>query len=344
MENNKMEKNIIKKIAKVDNLFEFPSSENMQITFDNSYIEEPFQKELKDRVQLLKDIEKSPNKEKINDIFNSVFSTYAYEKYLFKIYTGKFEYDIVYLNDLTKNNDKIKKYENIYFSSEYDEFTKYNRYKNQIKNIQISQYFEIKNIFEFILFCYKHLNKNGSVYFRISIPNINIINALYFLTLIFDNVYIINKFGIFCKSFKNDKEYLKLINEIKKHNYKFSFNEKKNEKKLIKYFKTLFKIDYYYKKKMIYNQEYNNYIVFKFIFNYYDIFLLDKLYLKQTNYKKNLTNIYVKSLKNINTSIFIINEDNENEENLYLNELYKKNIDYKKKINSYKKLFKSYKK
>lgn len=67
MENNKIDRTeieIIKKIAKVDNLFEFPSGENLQIIFDCSYIGEPFQKEMTERVQLLKDIEKSPNKKK----------------------------------------------------------------------------------------------------------------------------------------------------------------------------------------------------------------------------------------------------------------------------------------
>lgn len=145
---------------------------------------------------------------------------------------------------MNKNdNNKIKKYENIYFSNSD------NLYKNQLKNIEMFQYSQVKNIFQYINFSFKYLNNKGSIYFRISIPNINLLNTIYFLTLIFEKVYIINKFSIFCYSFKNKLNYLKLIKDIKEHNYKFCFKENKNEKKLIKYLKTLFKIDYYYKKK-----------------------------------------------------------------------------------------------
>jgi hypothetical protein len=144
---------------------------------------------------------------------------------------------------------------------------------------------------------------------------------LYFLNLIFDKVYIINKHIIFCKGFMNDIKYIKIINEIEEHNYEFNIKIKKKEKEMIKYFKKLIKIDYFYKKKMIYDNNFDMYIYYRFFNNMYNLKVLD--YLNLNNYKKYLKDLYFKTIKNFNSKTIndenIINKNN----NIFINEIKK---------------------
>ncbi len=309
-----MEKNIIKKIAKVDNLFKMPQNDNMKIIFDTSYIEEPFQKELNERVELFKNIEKNPEKEKIKKIlYNTSQTTINFEKYLFKIFTNDEKYININTENIYNDNKKYKIYNNIFYR--IDLTKNINKYLKQKNNIKKYKKILVYNIFQCIKYSYKHLLEGGSCYFLISFPNIDIINTLYFLNKIFNEVFIVNKFIVFCKSFKKDQNQIKIINDIEKNNYNFNIEQKINEKKLIKYFKNLIKIDYYYKKKLINDNKYNSYLYFKYFSNVYDINTLNSLYSK--NYKKNLKNIYKKIIKNIDVTLF----NNTNNNDIYLDEL-----------------------
>ncbi len=315
---NKMEKNIIHKLLKVKYLFEIPDNKNMKILFEKNYQEEPFQKELNERSRLFKDIEKQPNKEKINYYLNLKLKLYSENlyKFIFKKFTNNEDFKLISYNDL--NNLKFNeynKYDNIYHTGMSDIYNK------QTKNIKKYGLDMVKHIIKFILFIYNHLNTNGSCCFKISLPTINIINILYFLNLIFDKVYIINKHIVFCKGFMNDIKYIKIIKEIEEHNYEFNIKIKKKEKEMIKYFKKLIKIDYFYKKKMIYDNNFDMYIYYRFFNNMYNLKVLD--YLNLNNYKKYLKDLYFKTIKNFNSKTIndenIINKNN----NIFINEIKK---------------------
>ncbi len=315
------EKNIIHKLLKIKYFFEIPYNENMKILFEQNYQEEPFKKELNERSQLLKYIEKQPNKEKINYYLNlkqKLYSDLLY-KLIFKKFTNNENFKSLSYNEL--NNLKINKddkFDNIYHKGMSD------TYDIQSKNINQYSKDIIKHIINIILFMYKYLNTNGSCCFKISLPTINVINILYFLNLIFERVFLINKYIVFCKRFKNDKNQILNIENIIKHKYRFNIEIKKKEKQLIKYFKNLIKIDYFYKKKMIYDNNFEIYIYFRFYNNIYNLKVLN--YSELNNYKKYLKDLYLKTIKNFNNKI--INNKNKKKDksnNIYINEIEKKN-------------------
>lgn len=323
---NTIEKTIIKKISKIDNFFIIPSINSFEITFDKKYEEEPFQKELNERSELFKNIEDQDNKDKIKNVLHKTLVGHSYSKYLFKIFTNNEKYMIIKNEDF--NIDNHKEYDNI--SYVIDNKKNLNKYLKQKNNIKKYKNILVYNIFQCILFSYKHLKKEGSCYFLISIPNNQIIYLLYFLSLIFEKVYIIDKFCIFCHIFKKNNEYIKIIEDIQNHNYEFQIEPIKNKQKLIKYFKNLIKLDYYYKKQLIFNEQYKLYVYFKFFTNIHNINTLNSLY--KESYKKNIKNIYIKNILNMNISNF--NNDNDND-NIYLNEI----KDKSQNINKYKLIF-----
>jgi hypothetical protein len=312
MENNKIdkiEKNIIQKVLKVKNIFKMPENKNMKITFEKTYQEEPFQKELEQRVQLLKELEKNPQKDKINQILKNNLSIDNFLKNIFKKFTNNEKYFTIKYNN-NKANYK-KNYNNIYYTG----LSTFDLYNKQKKNIIKYQDFIIEDLFNFLLYLYKSLNEGGSFLFLISIPNLNIINFIYYLSLLFEEVYIINKFIVFCKSLKKKNEDIITIKNIIKNNYIFNIEPKNYYKKIIKYFKDLIKIDYYYKKKLMIENKFKTYIYYYYTYNMNIIKTLkinDYNNIKK-NYEINLKN-KIKIVNNIN-KINIINN------NIYLNEL-----------------------
>lgn len=204
---DKMEKSIIEKVTRVKNIFKMPKNNNLKITFEKTYQEEPFQKELDQRVNLLKNLDKNPLKEKINEILkNNLSIDVEINKHIFKDFTNNEEYINKKYEDLYKDN---KKYNNIFYIKSISK----NIYNYQKKNILKYQNIINRDLLQFILNLYKNLNKNGSIIFYISIPNINLINIIYYLSILFEEVFIINKFIVFCKSFKKD---IKEIDTIEK--------------------------------------------------------------------------------------------------------------------------------
>lgn len=328
---NKIEKNIIHKVLKVKNIFKMPENENMKITFEKTYQEEPFQKELDQRVQLLKDIDKNNKKEKINKVLNLMQSLYGFEKYLFKIFTDNEEYKLITTNDIFINKKKEQKkinYENIYYGFELKKNSSF--YKNQKNNIKKYQNLNVFYIISSILYSYNYLNKNGSCLYKISIPDIHIINTLYYLNFIFEEVYIIDKFIVFCRKFKKDINQIENIKNIIKNNYEFIIKYKKNEKKLINYLQNIIKLNTFYKKKLIFNHSYKLYIFYTYISIFYSIYN-SKNYLNKKNYSKNIIKKNLKSLfinkiyklKNNNLNFLNINLENKIiiNNNLYINEI-----------------------
>lgn len=323
----KVEKDIIRKITKVDNIFKIPTSSNMEILFDvnENEVEEPFQKEIKERSELMKILEKEDNKNYIYTIIKNKRIIDYYQKIIFKMLSGDDNYKQIFINNYNKND--IKKYNNIYFTSFKNIEGQYKMMSNSMTKYYDSTIFKL---FECLKLSYKNLNKGGSCLFNISIPNINIINFIYFLTFLFDEVYILNKFIIFSKGFKNDIGYYENINKIIKNNYNFNIIHKKDEKKLIKYFKNLIKINTYYKKKLIINKDINSYIFYEFCSDFNLLLEVGSIYHKEQTYiKKYLQQIFKKQYSNK------INLINNNNNDIYINNFYSMKM-LENKINKYK--------
>jgi hypothetical protein len=308
---DKVEKDIIRKITKVDNIFKIPSSKNMELIFEKNNDEEPFQKEMKERSELMKILEEQPNKDKIYDVYKRrIFEHYA--EYIFQIFTnnGYFKNIILNNNNYKKN---INKYNNINFLPKHT--IKKNHYKEMSNNMKKYQKSALIEIIEFIKISYINLKKNGSCLFTISIPNIYIINILYFLTNLFDEIYILNKYIVFCKGFKDNKEELINIKKIEDNNYDFSIKPKKKENKLIQYLKKIIKIDKNQKKKLIIEKKINEYIFYEFSTDLYLFIKIGSMFFKnQNNIKKDIKDIFKKQYSNK------LNLINNNKNNIYLNE------------------------
>ncbi len=314
---DKTEKKIIEKVLKVDNIFKLISNDKKEeLIFDKVYQIEPFQKELNERVQLLKDLEKNPEKDKILKAFTGTIRNW--EHFIFKSLSNTVD-EIKLDPELLENNHTNKEYSNIYFSLKTRSNNKSKTYKSQKKNIKEHQKLTIYYFFQFLLFSYKHLKKGGSCLFMLSIPDAYFVNTLYFLTYLFDEVLIINKFIVFCKSFKKDISQIENINLIIQNNYIFNL-KKNNEKEFIKYFKNLSKIDYYYKKNAVYSNEIKEYIYYKFI---RDLYIMKTIDPKESNsFKKFLKKIYFDYHKNVN-QLNLENENNKKSINsgLFINEI-----------------------
>ena len=333
MKNNidKIEKETISKILKVKNIFKIPKNVNMKIIFEKTYQEEPFQKELDQRVQLLKNINKNNQKEKINKVLNLMQSLHGFEKKIFKNFTNNEEYELITTNDILIEKKKQKKinYENIYYGFELKKNSSF--YKNQKNNIKKYQNLNVYYIISSILYSYNYLNKEGSCLYKISIPDIRIIDTLYYLNFIFNEVYIIDKFIVFCKGFKKDINQIENLKNIIKNNYEFIIKNKKNEKKLINYLKNIIKLNTFYKKKLILNHSYKLYILYTYISIFYCIYNT-KNYLKKENnsknkIKKNLKLLFLNKIYNLknnnNLNYFNINFEDKiiNNNNLFINEI-----------------------
>ena len=180
LEIEKMERDVMHKVLKVENIFKIPYDPDMQITFTENTEDEPFQKELKERAQLIKDMELSEHKNEINKTLSIIDTVQKWSNYIFKIFTNNSSYQYITIEDI-ENNKIIDNIDNIYFS---DNRVNKNYYKLQ-KDINMFQHNQTYSIIQYILYCYKHLKKNGSCIFTISIPNIYLIHLLYFLTFIF---------------------------------------------------------------------------------------------------------------------------------------------------------------
>lgn len=311
----KVEKDIIRKITKVDNIFKIPTSSNMEILFDvnENEVEEPFQKEIKERSELMKILEEQPNKDLIYDVYKKrIFKYYA--QYIFKIFTGN-TYDKHIIVDKESNyKNNIQKYNNIFFSTKTI-ITKED-YKKMSINMKKYQKNKLIDIVEYIKISYNNLKKNGSCLFNISIPNIYIINAIYYLSYLFDEVYVLNKYIIFCKGFKDDKNQLLNLKKIEENHFNFNIKPKKNEKKLIQYLKKIIKIDYNQKKKLIIEKKINEYIFYEFSTDLYlFIEIGTKFFKNQNNIKKDIQNIFKLQYSN---KLNLIKNNNKN--NIYLNE------------------------
>ncbi len=319
---DKIEKDVIRKITKLEYVFKIPTIENMELILEKKYLKEPFEKELKERQDLMSILEKSSNKDKIYNIINQLYSQnrdFKLKELIFKIFTGNKHFKHIILNNNINNiqkNIKKNKYENIYFSN--IKFLKTEQYKNMATNINKYQYDTVKELFEYIKLSYKYLKKNGSCLFEFSLPNKYLINTLYFLTNLFEEIYVLEKYIIFCKNFKNQQNQIENINKIEKNMYKFDIKTKKKENKLITYFKKFIKLNHNYKKELIINLKTNNFILYSY---YNDLYLLENIINisldnnDKLNIKKYLKNIYIKIFlnklnyiknnKNINNTIYI---------------------------------------
>ena len=309
----KMEKDVIHKVLKVDNFFKIPYDPNMKIEFTENMEDEPFQKELKERIQLIKDIDTLEDKNDIYKTFRKIDIIKYWANLIFNNFTNNSKYEYISIEDI-KNNKKIEEVDNIYYGLVEHSYDKE-------KNMKNKKYF-INLIIQSILYSYQNLKKNGSCVFLISIPNIFMINILYFLTFIFEDVFIIDKFLVFCKKFKKNNEYINNIHNIEKNDYIFQIKPKLKFDKFIKYLKDLIKIDYYYKKKLVYENKYKLYIYYKFVC---------KIYIYDTiNYSSSInSNIFKNELKDIFTKLYLTTDSDifqYKDNNIYINEF--KNINY----------------
>ena len=115
------------------------------------------------------------------------------------------------------------------------------------------------------LFIYKTLQTNGNLLIPSQLFFSKLIDIIYLGTLLFNEVYIVNKSNVLLKGFKNDIQYIDLLKNIIKNNYHFKIDNKKNEKEVIHYFQQQSEIDLYFKEKFIINNKYQLYLYYKYI-------------------------------------------------------------------------------
>ncbi len=237
----------------------------------------------------------------VKEFIEIVFNAFTSDKYYEKI-----EIKDTNINNLFKifQKSEDKKYKNV---------TYYTFDPIGYKNSKI--YYNKKYILYFLsfIYIYKNLEKNGNLIMTLQWNISKFIDLIYLGTLLFEEVYILDRGMTIFKNFKNDIKYLNLLFDIIKNKYSFKVENKKDENKIINDLKKRFYYDLYFKKNLIINNKKKLYISYLYIS---DIIYIKNFDLEKMNLKKlyqNLENTYKKLLnsKNIQQkNNFITNNKN----------------------------------
>ncbi len=183
-------------------------------------------------------------------------------KYLFQIFSSTEKYNICYMkeslnekNNYNKSDNVFIRYDNKFFSEKIKNVSKQEQNLNIYKGI-INILFNINNI----------LNDNGNIIFFIRGYDGYMIELLFLLSYIFNEVIIIDGYIIICKNYIKE-----LKNDIKKiidNNYEFTIdlNNILEIKKIYKYFNATYNTELYFKKKYLLNKkDEEQYIKYKYL-------------------------------------------------------------------------------
>ena len=182
-----------------------------------------------------------------------IFHSFTNDERHKKIYTNPNEKNIISIFE--KMTDK-KKYKNIIYI-----------FDNNLISTNSIHYYNHKyiSVIMSFLFIYKTLQTNGNLLIPSQLFFSKLIDIIYLGTLLFNEVYIVNKSNVLLKGFKNEIQYIDLLKNIIKNNYHFKIDNKKNEKEVIQYFQQQSEIDLYFKEKFIINNKYQLYLYYKYI-------------------------------------------------------------------------------
>ncbi len=247
--NNNLKKELekLQYILKVDNINKEDIIINTQKNDD--IIKKYFNNYFIKRDDLLKKIKENKNSEE--SILKARDETGKIKIYnsLFKIFTGKDTYKYINLDENNNSKNLNDLYYNFFFASDFSKISDlYNK-------SELYVYDCYKKLINNLPELYLHLNKNGNSLFMYVYPSYDIINFILLCTLLFDEVYLLHRYMIFCRKFKNDIKKLKIITDIIQNNYKFEVkNNKKNSEKIFYYLKNHIIIDYEFKSKLILNK------------------------------------------------------------------------------------------
>ncbi len=265
-----MNKNLIKELGEVQYLLKIDNINEEDIIINNgkndTKIEKYFMETFKKRDDLLKKIKENKNsQEGILKARNTTRKIKIYNS-LFKIFTNKDNYDLI---DIDKNNNFIKnklsniQYENLLIKPDLTKIS--NLYNKSELNI----YDCYKKLMNNLPELYLHLKENGNVIFIYVNPSYDALKFIFLCSILFEEVYLIHRYMIFCKNFKNDIKHLKIITDINQNDYKFYLSEKIKLDKIFEYLKIHIKLDYNFKyelvvkrKKDLYSQYFYNYLNF----------------------------------------------------------------------------------
>ncbi len=277
-----MNKNLLKELGEVQYLLKIDNINEEDIIINNgkndvlrthlssqkddSKIEKYFFESFKKRDDLLKKIKENKNsQEGILKARNTTRKINIYNS-LFKIFTNKDNYDLI---DIDKNNNLIKnkltniQYENLLLKQDLTKISNlYNKSELYINDCY-------KKLMNNLPELYLHLQEKGNVIFIYVNPSYDIIKFILLCTILFEEVYLIHRYMIFCKKFKNDIKYLKMITDINQNNYKFNLSEKIKLDKIFEYLKIHIELDYNFKYELVikrnkdlYSQYFQNYLNF----------------------------------------------------------------------------------
>ncbi len=241
-----MNNNLIKKLEEVQYILKIENIKDEDILINSGKneknIEEYFKNYFIKRDELLKTIKKNKNsQESILKLRNETRKIDIYNS-LFKIFTNNENYNII---DFSKNNEQKNIYENILSKEDTTKIS------NLYNKSELYVYDNYKKLMENIPLVYLNLKNNGNIIFLFVHPSYEIIKFIYLCSLLFEEVYIIHKYLILCKNFKNDIKYLKTITNINQNDNKFNLSEKVKLDKIFKYLKIHLELDYNFKYELI---------------------------------------------------------------------------------------------
>ncbi len=227
---------------------------------------------------------------------------------LFKIFTENKEYksfNIEKNENLIKNNNFKNLYKNIFFKDDYSSIPHlYNKAELYVKECY-------KKLMNNLPELYLNLEQNGNVIFTFVNQSYDIIKFLYLCSLLFEEVYLIHRYLIFCRNFKNDIKHLKIITDIIQNDYNFYLSENIDIKNIFDYLKNHFTIDYKLKyelsiesKNQLYKLKYKKY------FEYYINFIKSLGLNMIPSIKKNIKLIDKKININLKSDKIITYDDN----------------------------------
>ena len=234
--------------------------------------------------------------------------------YIFKIFEISFNDSILIRADYI-NNKFIWKVLNNKGEKIYDIPGKYNKHDSIVQNmVRPTIYDYIKNMsycerqkflktyyLEYISYFFDLLNDNGHVFISIfSFCDEYVIELLYILETMFDNIIIYDTSYIYCDNFRGNNSFItkKDIEKCIKNN-NFSITPKNNLKELLQYIETSYK-NKIYNMQLLLNRKYDDYIDIKINYMY--------SYLKYINIDKSTMNIFYKKIINILKRNFIDNK------------------------------------
>jgi hypothetical protein len=170
-------------------------------------------------------------------------------KYIFYVFSSNYNYELINLSfdneSLNNKKDDNKTFINIKLNIEKCHLSK--EYL-KIKNYGLIFY---KKYIKYLIKLFEILEKNGNILFVIPYPSKEWIYFMYLLTFFFDDVYLVNRWGIFGKKFKKNMEKIKIIIDIIQNNYVFKCKNMINYTVLINYLKKHTLLDIYLKNILI---------------------------------------------------------------------------------------------